>query len=191
MSYPDSVRLEPETLLYCRGEEEDADGELILLADGQVEVPFYPEPQSQMWARANHASRGVWQLPQDIFEFSKEIASFAKPNKRERLREYYRQGYEAVETVNRLHFGMDRRTGREFKRSYVEIPYESDQTYRSATMFLEGSDPDKRHHAIVGIHGWFGRFESFAEQALPAHMREFSPPLLQPCRYRQGERRYH
>lgn len=106
------------------------------------------------------------ELPEETFRLARDLGQIAwVETRRAKVETFTKNERRAIESVHAEHFaGFDR----------TFIPFESvhGHKYELAAMEWEGTKhPD---HQMVWIPGWFGRYESFAEQAASPYLREFS-----------------
>lgn len=139
--------------------------EPLALEDGFFEPATYHRVRGSLTRQVGRLA----ELPEELVRLGVDLGEIAwKQTRRAKVEAFSRNEREAIELVAAEHFAG-------FKRAFVPFQSEHGNKYELAAMEWEGRN--RPEHEMVWIHGWFGRFESFAEQAHPeraAHLREFS-----------------
>lgn len=108
------------------------------------------------------------ELPEQTLSTAIDLGEIAwAETRRAKVEAFTRHEREAIERVSHTHFAG-------FKRSeFGFTSHNSQNEYSLQVMEREGTGA-QADIALVATHGWFGRYETFAEQAHPEFMREFT-----------------
>jgi pimeloyl-ACP methyl ester carboxylesterase len=141
--------------------------------DGQ----FHPEQHHPFLDSLSRELRRLADVPQDVVATTIDLSEILVRETRERKLARHREAERtAIEHVNQRDF-------RGFERQWDTLRFNGlagdlspHHDHRFARMEFVAPETQRPHGdvEIIWIHGWHGRYESFAEQAKPSPLREFS-----------------
>ncbi len=134
---------------------------------GPLDHIFSPDYGSSRLSEFKENALNLKDVPRELAVAIIDLLAMARNEWRlEKINGQRQKEWQAVETIHREHFNG-------FNGSWPVVGVsETGEAYHSRQMEREGDTCPE--HAIVGVHGWFGRYDSFAEQAKSEPLRHFS-----------------